>query len=130
MREGLTNVKTILGTATDPGLPSGLHAVLMVDTYPQVADPVSLVRQVSRALAPGGRFGIVDFKQDGAGGPGPPLVERDSPEVIKAHAIQAGMTLVSHETFLRYQYLLVFSRSQTSGSSLAATAALTTSSSR
>ena len=36
---GLTNVHAILGTADDPRLPSGLEAVLVVDTYPQLHDP-------------------------------------------------------------------------------------------
>ena len=105
--EGLTNVRTILGTDTDPRLPPGLRAVLMVDTYPQLPDPVALLRRVAAALAPNGRLGIVDFKVDGAGGPGPPLEDRMPPDV-KRHAAAAGLTLRSHETFLKYQYLLIF----------------------
>lgn len=108
--EGLTNVRTILGTDTDPRLPSGLHAVLMVDTYPQLPDPVALLRRVATALAPNGRLGVVDFKVDGAGGPGPTLEERMPPDVIKGHAAAAGLTLRSHETFLKYQYLLIFGK--------------------
>ena len=108
--EGLTNVRTILGTDTDPRLPPGLHAVLMVDTYPQLPDPVALLRRVATTLAPNGRLGIVDFKVDGGGGPGPPLEDRMSPDVIKRHATAAGLTLRSHETFLKYQYLLIFGK--------------------
>jgi predicted methyltransferase len=107
-RLGLTNVRTILGTPTDPGLPKGLHAVLMVDTYPQLADSVALLGRIAAALAPSGKLGIVDFKLDGAGGPGPPLDERVSPDVVKAHAAAAGLKLERHETFLRYQYFLIF----------------------
>jgi hypothetical protein len=59
-------------------------------------------------MAPGGRLGIVDFKTDGAGGPGPALEERLEPSVIRRDAERAGFTFRSHETFLRYQYLLVF----------------------
>lgn len=107
---GLLNVRPKLGTAENPDLPGGLHAVLMVDTFPQLPDPVSLLRHVVRALAPNGRLGIVDFKPDGAGGPGPPLEERLDPEVIKRDAASAGLVLRSHETFLRYQYFLVFGK--------------------
>lgn len=110
LQHGLANVQTILGTPEDPRLPLGLQAVLMVDTYPQLRDPLSLLRNVAKALAPSGRLGIVDFKPDGAGGPGPPLEERLDPQVITRDAAQAGLKLVSHETFLRYQYLLIFSR--------------------
>lgn len=109
-REGLTNVRPILGTAQDPQLPGNLHAVLMVDTYTQLETPVALLRHIAAALAPAGKLGIVDFKLDGAGGPGPALDERISPDVIKTHAAAAGLRLVAHETSLRYQYLLVFER--------------------
>jgi predicted methyltransferase len=109
-REGLRNVVTILGGADDPRLPVGLQAVLMVDTYPQLADPVGVLAKVAPALSPNGRIGIIDFKPDGAGGPGPTIGERVAPDVVTRDAERAGFRLLSHETFLRYQYMLVFAR--------------------
>ena len=109
-RENLKHVEPILGTATDPQLPSGLNAVLMVDTYPQIPEPVVLLQRIKASLAPNGRLGIVDFKTDGAGGPGPDLEDRVSPETIKQQAAAAGLKLLSHETYLKYQYLLVFGK--------------------
>jgi ubiquinone/menaquinone biosynthesis C-methylase UbiE len=106
-REGLSNVEPILGTPLDPRLPQGLDAVLMVDTYPQLDDPVGLMTHVRRSLKPNGRLGIVDFKKDVLG-PGPALDERLEPEIIIRDAARAGLKLQAHETFLRYQYLLVF----------------------
>lgn len=108
--EGLTNVEPILGTPTDPRLPGGLHAVLIVDTYPQLEDPVALLEKIVDTLAPNGRIGIIDFKTDGAGGPGPPSSDRIDPQVIVRDAARAGLKLRSHEKFLRYQYLLVFTK--------------------
>jgi ubiquinone/menaquinone biosynthesis C-methylase UbiE len=108
--QGLKNVLPILGTADDPKLPGGLHAVLIVDTYPQFSDPVKLLQNVARALAPSGLVGVVDFKKDGAGGPGPPLDERLDPDSIRRDAEQAGLRLQRRETALRYQYLLVFGK--------------------
>lgn len=106
-REGLRNVRTILGTAEDPRLPAAeLHAALLVDLYPQLGDPVALLRTIRLALRAGGRLGIIDFKPGGFG-PGPDD-NRVAPETIIRDAAQAGLHLVSHETFLRYQYLLVF----------------------
>ena len=109
-RDSLTNVKTILGTATDPHLQGGLDAVLMVGVYRYIADPVSLLKQIAHALGPKGQLGIVDFKPDGSGGPGPALADRVSADVVKTQAEAAGLVLRSHETFLRYQYLLVFGK--------------------
>ncbi len=106
----LTNVETILGAPDDPRLPANLGAVLVVDTFPQFQNPVALLGHVVGALAPNGVLGIVDFKNDGAGGPGPPLDERLSPDVVRRDAEAAGLTLRRTETFLRYQYLLVFGK--------------------
>ena len=49
------NVQPILGTPDDPRLPDGLHAVLMVDTYPQIArsgEPAAARRARARAERP------------------------------------------------------------------------------
>lgn len=113
---GLKNVTPILGTPTDPMLPRGLHAVLIVNLYSQLGDPVAvahcalcdLLKKVRESLAPNGRLGIVDFKKDGAGGPGPELEFRVEPDLIIRDAAGAGLALRSQETFLRYQYLLIF----------------------
>ena len=103
-------VHVLLGTLDDPNLPVGMNAVLMVDTYPQLRDPVTFLRNTAKTLAPNGRIGIVDFKTDGAGGPGPPVDERLAADVVTRDAEQAGLRLLSVETFLRYQYVLVFGK--------------------
>jgi len=106
--EGLTNVRLVLGAPDDPRLPAGLQAVLLVDTYTQISNPVALLAHVAAALAPGGRVGIVDFRNDGEGGPGPKMSERVAPDAVVRDARAAGLTLLKEERFLRYQYLLVF----------------------
>ena len=111
-REGLKNVTIVHGTATDPRLPAGqVDAVLMVETYNELEDPVALLRNVAAALAPRGRLGIIDFKSDGLG-PGPPPEDRVDEKRVLAAAAQAGLRLVKRETFLRYQYMLVFGRAE------------------
>lgn len=105
---GLKNVRTQLGTPSDPRLPAGqLQAVLAVDLYSQLGDPVTLLKNVKTSLAPNGRLGIVDFLP-GAGGPGPAPEDRRNAQIVIRDAELAGLRLKSHETFLRYQYLLVF----------------------
>ena len=106
-REGLSNVTTVLGTPEDPMLPAGLDAVLIVDVYAEVRDPISLLTDVAAALKPQGRVGIVDFTREGAG-PGPPMDQRLDAEEVIQDAQAAGLSLLSHETFLPYQFLLVF----------------------
>lgn len=111
-REGLGNVKFVLGTAADPRLPSGaLDAVLIVDTYHELDDPDSMLRNIAKSLKPQGRVGVVDFRLDGLG-PGPALEDRVDPEQVVRDAESAGLRLVRRETFLPYQFMLVFSRQQ------------------
>ena len=107
-REGLRNVKTVLGTPTDPKIPEGsLDAVLIVDAYHEMEQPVTLLRNLAKSLKPTGTIGIVNYKKDG-GGPGPAMDERVDPEQVIRDARAAGLELRKRENFLRYQYLLTF----------------------
>jgi SAM-dependent methyltransferase len=118
-REGLKNVKPVLGTPSDPRLPAGaLDAVLIVDTYHEMEDPVVLLRQISASLkpprpdprqSPGGLVGIVNYTKRGFG-PGPPMDERVDPEQVIRDAQAAGLTLKSQPDVLPFQYLLIFQR--------------------
>ena len=108
-REGLRNVELVLGTADDPKLaPKSLDAALVVNIYAEVVRPVELLKNVRAALKPTGRLGIVDFRRDGLG-PGPDRPEeRVDPEIVIKDAQAAGLRLISKDTPLPFQYLLVF----------------------
>jgi len=107
-RERLRNVSTVLGTPTNPSLPeASVDAVLIVDTYQEIEQPATLMKNVAKALKPAGVIGIVNFKKDG-GGPGPAMEERVDPEKVIADANAAGLELKRRDNFLRYQYLLTF----------------------
>jgi ubiquinone/menaquinone biosynthesis C-methylase UbiE len=106
---GLKNVKTVLGTAKDPGLPAPLDAVLIVDAYHEMDQPVVLLRNVAKSLKPAGLIGILNFKKEG-GGPGPAMAVRVDAERVIRDAADAGLVLRSRETFLKYQYMLVFEK--------------------
>jgi ubiquinone/menaquinone biosynthesis C-methylase UbiE len=108
-RERLKNVRTILGTASDPRLPRRLDAVLIVDTYHYIEDPVSLLRNVALSLSPQGRLGVVGFLP-GGGGPGPAAEERVDPDTVVKSATDAGLTLDARVAVPPFQYLLVFRR--------------------
>jgi ubiquinone/menaquinone biosynthesis C-methylase UbiE len=129
-REGLRNVVKKLGTPADPGLPRGsLDAVLIVDTYHEVEQPVTLLKNLSHSLKPDGRIGIINFTKDG-GGPGPPMDERVEADKVIADARAAGLALRARENYLRYQYVLIFglaaqsSRAEGSGPSQGARSGL------
>ena len=83
-REGLTgNVTPVLGEYADPKLPADARtdAVLIVDAFHEMEDPVLLLKNVARTLKPQGRIGIIDYRE-GDGGPGPDATERVPPSVV------------------------------------------------
>jgi predicted methyltransferase len=111
-KEGLQNVQTRLGRGSNPNLPgSALDAVLVVDVYPEVEDRVTFLRNLGASLKPNGRIGIVNYKP-GKGGPGPAPDEglRVDASVVEADARAAALRVLSRETFLPFQYLLVLGR--------------------
>jgi hypothetical protein len=71
--------------------------------------PRVMLRNIAAALKPAGLVGIVESKKDGWG-PGPPMDERVDAERVIADADAAGLRLVPKETFLPYQYMLVFAK--------------------
>jgi predicted methyltransferase len=110
-REGLQNVEPKLGTETDPNLPQGeLDAALMVDVYPEIVERVTFLRNLSRALKPNGRIGVVNYKP-GQGGPGPAPTEgvRVESSAVEADARAAGLRVLAREN-LPFQYLIVLGK--------------------
>ena len=108
-RESITNVKTVLGTPTDPRLPPGIDAVLIVDTYHEIDEPITLLRNAARSLKSNGRIGVVGFTP-GGGGPGPAPDERVDPATVVDAARAAGLRLIGREAVPPFEYLLVFGR--------------------
>ena len=117
-RENLDNIRTVLGTASEPMLPSSVDAVLIVGAYHEMAcgigpcqDPVTLLTNVARSLKPQGRVGVVDFNP-GQGGPGPAADERPDPAAVIRTATAAGLRLIKQEQMppFQFQFLLVFGK--------------------
>jgi SAM-dependent methyltransferase len=63
--ENIFNVKTVLGTITDPKLPpDSVDLILMVDVYHEFDHPFEMVEAMCRALKPGGRMVFVEFRAE------------------------------------------------------------------
>ncbi|HVG29646.1 MAG TPA: class I SAM-dependent methyltransferase [Pyrinomonadaceae bacterium] len=60
-KEGLPQVRTILGREDDPLLPArSTDAVLILKTYHEIAEPVRLMKNLRAALREGATVGIID----------------------------------------------------------------------
>lgn len=111
-KDNLRNIRLLQGKEDDPMLPaSSLDAVLIVETYQDIekgGHAEAFLRNVREALKDGGRLGIVDYKREGSG-PGPDGPRPDPAAIIEV-ARKAGLRLMKRETFLPFQFLLVFVR--------------------
>ena len=104
-KEGLHNVKTIVGKFDDPMLPANsVNAVLLLKTYHEVSNPVALLRHLRPSLAAGAKVGIIDRNGNGEDhGVGSAVVIRE--------AAEAGYRLLQKEDFVKsdgMDYFLVF----------------------
>lgn len=60
---GVQNVEPVLATPEALGLADGVCDLeLLVDVYHELAQPEPMIAQLRRALAPGGRLAIVEFR--------------------------------------------------------------------
>jgi len=94
-KEGLTDVKTILGKADNPLLPKdSIDAVLLLKTYHEVAEPVALLRNLRPSLRSGAKVGIIDRNGNGEDHG----VEK---KVVLDEAVQAGYRLLNEYDFVK-----------------------------
>lgn len=103
---GLTNVTAIQAKPGDPRLPEKADLVILVDVYHHVEDRERYFRALQKALKPGGRVAIIDFRMDSP--VGPPKKARVEPGRVKAEMQRAGYALAQEHGFLPNQYFLVF----------------------
>jgi len=107
-KHGAANVKGLLGTLTDPGLPpAGIDLALMVDVYHELEYPYEMVAAIVHALKPGGRLVFVEFRGGDAAVPIKPLHTMSEAQVRKeaaAHALQWVKTARD----LPWQHAVVF----------------------
>lgn len=102
-KEGLHNVKTVLGKPNDALLPTPVDAVLLLKTYHEVAEPVVLFRNLRHSLAKDAKVGVIDRNGDGTNhGVGRDVVIREMKE--------AGYKLLQQEDYKKdgMDYFMVF----------------------
>jgi len=107
-KRGAANVKALLGTPTDPGLPpAGIDLALMVDVYHELEYPYEMLAAIVRALKPGGRLVFVEFRAGDAAVPIKALHTMTDAQVRKEAAVHA-LEWVKTASDLPWQNAVVF----------------------
>jgi ubiquinone/menaquinone biosynthesis C-methylase UbiE len=103
-KEDLQNVHPTLSTPDDPLLPPNkIDAVLMLKTYHEIANPVTLLRNLKASLRPGAKIGIIDRNGNGTD-------HGVAKDIVIREAEQAGYKLAAQYDFVKdgMDYFLVF----------------------
>jgi ubiquinone/menaquinone biosynthesis C-methylase UbiE len=104
----LRNVEVVHGTPTDPKLPANsLDLVLMVDVYHEFSEPVAMMEHIQRALKPGGRVVLVEFRKEDPNVPIQPL-HKMSVQEVRAELELLGFKFQRSLEFLPWQHILFF----------------------
>jgi len=111
-REGLTNIRPILGTAIDPRLPTAeIDLCLCVDVYHEFSHPDTMLARVRASLAPGGRLALVEFRGEDPAVPIKPL-HKMTKEQIRRELEPAGFRVVGEFDRLPWQHLVFLGSDQ------------------
>lgn len=107
-REGVRNVKPVLGTAIDPRLPPGtLDLVLCVDVYHEFSHPEAMLGRIRESLKPEGLLVLAEFRGEDQAVPIKPLHKMTKAQV-RAELEPAGYVLERQFDRLPWQHLLFF----------------------
>jgi arsenite methyltransferase len=108
--EALSKVTVVPGQPDDPMLPpASCNLVFICDVLHIVEDRPAFLRNVIRALKPGGKVAVIEFYKRELP-VGPPLWAKLSEEEAKKDFRKGTFTLDKQLTFLPYQYFLIFTK--------------------
>jgi len=106
--EGGAVVETILAAPDDPNLPDGeVDMILFVNTYHHLSDRNEYLDLLKADLGADGRVAIVDYRKEDLP-VGPPISHKLSRDEVVKEFTAAGFRQAGEETFLDYQYFLIF----------------------
>lgn len=109
-RGGIANVVPVLGKADDAMLPAAtIDAVLLVDAYHEFTHPYEMMRAILRALKPGGRVYLVEYRGEDPSIPMKPLHKMTQSQA-KKELESIGLRWVETGDFLPTQHFMVFEK--------------------
>jgi len=108
------NVETVLGTETEPNLPAAsVDAVLMVDAYHEFSHPREMMTAIVKALRPGGRVFLVEYRAEDPSIPILPL-HKMTEDQARREMESVGLEFVENRAMLPQQHFLIFRKPERS----------------
>ena len=110
LEEGALNVMPVLGEIDHCGLEANsVDVVLFVDAYHEFSHPWEMMTSIVRALKPGGRVFLVEYRLED---PTVPIKERHkmSEEQARREMAAVGLSFVENLAILPQQHIMVFTR--------------------
>lgn len=107
-QDGLNNIRLVQGSEQSANLPeNSVDKVLMVDVYHEFSYPVEMLASIKKALNPGGRIYLIEYRGEDTSVPIKVLHKMTEEQAVKEMAA-AGMVLVKNIQNLPWQHCLVF----------------------
>lgn len=109
-RAGASNIRTILCTQEDPGLPKEqVDLILLVDVYHEVSNPPAALKGWREALKAGGRLVLVEFRAEDPNVPIKPDHKMTVAQVRK-EVEPSGFQFQELHDFLPWQHIIIFEK--------------------
>lgn len=103
---GVKTVQPVLGTITDPKLPTNtVDLVIMVDVYHEFSHPFEMMQGIAKALKPGGRVVFVEYRAEDQAVP-IKAVHKMSVAQVKKEASVVGLEWVETKNDLPWQHMI------------------------
>lgn len=109
-REGVGNIEGVLGAIDDPRLAAeSIDAAIMVDAYHEFSHPFEMIDGLYRALKPGGRLFLLEYRGEDPSVPIRPLHKMTQEQVVKEMSV-FGLEWTDTLDFLPWQHMMIFTK--------------------
>jgi ubiquinone/menaquinone biosynthesis C-methylase UbiE len=106
----VSNIETILGSESDPMLPTGkLDIVVLIDVYHEFSRPQRMLQGIRAGLKPGGRLVLFEYRKEDPAVPIRPE-HKMSVEEVKAEVTPEGFRFEKTVETLPWQHIIFFRR--------------------
>ncbi len=108
--DGITNIKGVLGTITDPKLPpNSVDLAIMVDVYHEFSHPYEMMQNICSALKVGGRVVFVEYRLEDDSVPIKRLHKMSELQVMKEMTPHPLSWVETHGD-LPWQHVIIFEK--------------------